>query len=142
MQQAISDQVIHLTAARKVFTEMFTSLIELNTIATDMKGDPSAVSSRDIELGSFFTVILLQPTLRYKSLYNTQNSKKVVHSITEPTSSLCTRLQQVGLGHKIMEVLNKMEGGHHQIACRLVFELTHPNYHGNLVVDHVQGGWG
>ncbi|XP_065917281.1 uncharacterized protein [Dysidea avara] len=103
MQQAISDQVIHLTAARKVFTEMFTSLIELNTIATDMK---------------------------------------VVHSITEPTSSLCTRLQQVGLGHKIMEVLNKMEGGHHQIACRLVFELTHPNYHGNLVVDHVQGGWG
>ena len=42
-----------------------------------LKGDPSAVSSRDIELGSFFTVILLQPTLRYKSLYNTQNSKKV-----------------------------------------------------------------
>ena len=42
-------------------------------------------------------------------------------------SSLRTRLQQVGLGHKgVMEVLNKVEGGHYQIACRLVFELTHP----------------
>ena len=52
-----------------------------------------------------------------------------------------------------MEVMNKVEGGHYQIACRLVFELTHPvsgcvpmmslsdfslwqNYRGNLVVDH------
>ncbi|XP_065918493.1 uncharacterized protein [Dysidea avara] len=91
----------------------------------------------------------LEPTLHYKSLYNTQSSKKVIHSITGPTHHHYGEdTSQVGSGHKsLMEVLNKVEGGHYQIACRLVFELTRPNYHGNLVVDHtnneqvVQSGW-
>lgn len=51
--------------------------------------------------------------------------------------SLKNKLKSLGLTHKgVLEITSKAEGGHYQIACQQLFELTHPNYHGNLVVEH------
>ncbi|XP_065918494.1 uncharacterized protein [Dysidea avara] len=113
---------------------MFTSLNELNTIATNMKATTQEFLGRTLcmyKIVKCCTLSILkgdplEPTLHYKSLYNTQSSKKVIHSITGPTHHHYGEdTSQVGSGHKSL-----ME-----------------NYHGNLVVDHtnneqvVQSGW-
>jgi len=43
------------------------------------------------------------------------------------TESLKSKLKSLGLTHKgVLEIISKVEGGHYQIACQQLFELTHP----------------
>ena len=43
------------------------------------------------------------------------------------SGTLKNKLKTLGLTHKgVLEILSKVEGGHYQIACQQLFELTHP----------------
>lgn len=42
-------------------------------------------------------------------------------------ASLKSKLKSLGLTHKaVLEIMSKVEGGHYQISCHQLFELTHP----------------
>ena len=41
--------------------------------------------------------------------------------------ALKAKLKSLGVTHKgVLEIISKVEGGHYQIACQQLFELTHP----------------
>ena len=41
--------------------------------------------------------------------------------------ALKAKLRSLGVTHKgMLEIISKVEGGHYQIACQQLFELTHP----------------
>ena len=46
------------------------------------------------------------------------------------TGALKSKLKSLGVTHKgVLEIISKVEGGHYQIACQQLFELTHPVSH-------------
>ena len=53
--------------------------------------------------------------------------------------SLKNKLKSLGVTHKgVLEITSKVEGGHYQIACQQLFELTHPvRYHSFSILSFV-----